>query len=78
MKYSHCNNPSIKALVALRAIKSESISYLSATYHVNRKDIAVCRRQQLQELHLENWMVTVFAKQPYFLETKKEEEIEPF
>lgn len=78
MKYFHCKNPSIKALVALRAIKGESISYLSSTYHVSRKDIAIWRRELLRELSLENWMVELFTKQPYFLETKKEEEIEPF
>lgn len=70
MKYFQCKNPQIMAQVALRAVKGESISYLSATYHVNPKDIAVWRHQLLQALHLECWMVSLFAKQPPFLEKK--------
>ncbi len=71
MKYFHCKNPDIKALVALRAIKGESISYLSATYHVNPKDIVIWQRQLLQELCLEDWMVVLFTEQPSFLEEEK-------
>ena len=72
MKYFHCKNPQIKAQVALRALKGESISYLSETYHVNSKDIAVWRQQLLQALYLEDWMVALFTKQPYFEEKNSE------
>ena len=78
MKYYTCYNPSVKALVALKALKGESISYLSATYHVNRREIIVWKRQLAQELHLEEWMVTFFERQPNFLEKKKDGDSLPF
>jgi hypothetical protein len=78
MKYYTCHNPSVKALVALKALKGESISYLSVTYHVNRREIIMWKQQLAQELHLEKWMVTFFARQPYILEKKKEEDSLPF
>lgn len=71
MKYFQYKNSDIKALVALKAIKGESISYLSATYHVNRKDIVMWKRQLVEEMHLEDWMVKVFSKQPHFIANKE-------
>ena len=65
MKYYQCKNPQIKAQVALKAIKGDSIINLSKTYHVNPEDIAVWQQQLLQELYLEKWMVALFEKQPY-------------
>jgi len=78
MKYFTCRDPNVKALVALKALKGESISYLSATYHVNRREIIMWKRQLAQELHLEKWMVTFFSRQLNFLEKKKEEDSLPF
>lgn len=78
MKYYTCYNPSIKALVALKAIKGESIFDLSRRYHVNQREIVMWKRQLAQELHLEGWMVEFFTKQPYFLEEKKKEDSTPF
>lgn len=78
MKYFQCNNPNIKALVALKAIKGESISYLSSTYHVNPENIAIWKQELIQELYLEDWMVALFTKQPSFLGNEKKEESEPF
>jgi hypothetical protein len=77
MKYFQCNNPNIKALVALQAIKGESIPYLSAKYHVNPEDIARWRRQLLKEMYVEKWMVAIFTKKPFF-EKEKREDPEPF
>jgi len=78
MRYYTSYNPSVKALIALKALKGESISYLSATYHVNRREIMMWKRQLAQELHLEKWMITFFTRQPYFLEKKNEEDSLPF
>jgi hypothetical protein len=78
MKYFTCRDPSVKALVALKALKGESISYLSATYHVNRREIIMWKQQLAQELHLEKWMVTFFSRQPDFVEKKKDEDSIPF
>lgn len=75
MKYFSCHNPRIKAVVALRAIKGESISYLSSKYHVNAKDIVRWKNQLRNELYVEQWMVAMFTSQPHFLE--KRIEIEP-
>jgi len=74
MKYLICKDPQIKAKVALRALKGEPISYLSATYHVNRREIREWRQQLLHAIHLENWMVELFMKEPYFLEEDKNEQ----
>ena len=78
MKYFPCGDPRIKALVALRAIKGESISDLSSKYHVNKEDIVIWKRQLRNELYVESWMVELFYKQPYFLEKEKAKETEPF
>lgn len=78
MKYYTCRDPSVKALVALKALKGASISYLSATYHVNRSEIIMWKRQLAQELHLEKWMVTFFSMQPNLLENKKEGDSIPY
>ena len=78
MKYLTCRNPSIKALVALKAIKGESVTELSMKYHVNRTEIAIWKRQLLQELYVEDWMVNFFKKQPYFIERKNIGDIEPY
>lgn len=75
MKYFDCKNPNTKALVALRAIKGDSISYLSSTYHVNPKSITIWKRQLIQKLHLEQWMIELFMKQPPFLQN--EQKIDP-
>ena len=74
MKYYACRNASIKALVALEAIKGESIVYLSRKYHANRSEIVVWKQQLAEKLRLESWMVTFFTEQPDFLEKKKEED----
>lgn len=73
MKYLACKDPQIKAKVALRALKGEPISYLSATYHVNRREITEWKQQLLHAIHLESWMVKLFTKQPYFLEKGENE-----
>jgi len=74
MKYPICKDPQIKAKVALRALKGEYISYLSATYHVNRWEITEWKRQLLHAIHLEDWMVKLFATEPCFLKKDKNEE----
>jgi hypothetical protein len=73
MKYYTCKDPQIKALVALKAIKGQSISYLSATYHVNRKDIVTWQKQLLNEMSVEKWMVNFFAQQSYLDKDNREE-----
>lgn len=78
MKYYPCKDPQIKALVALKAIKGESISHLSATYHINYQEILIWRRQLLSAMSLEKWMIELFEKQPSFLDKDKREESEPF
>lgn len=78
MKYYPCKDPQIKALVAIKAIKGESISHLSATYHVNRQDIVIWRRQLLSAMFVEKWMIELFEKPPFFLDKDKREESEHF
>ena len=75
MKYFSCHDPKIKALVALRAIKGESISDLSSKYHVNKEDIVVWKKQLRNELYVEKWMVELFTNQPYFLDKEKGREL---
>lgn len=70
MKYYECKDANIKAQVALRAIKGESIRYLSRRYHVNPKEIVRLKLQLAEQLYVEDWMVDFFTKQPYFLENK--------
>ena len=64
MKYPECRCPHIKAKVALRAIKGESVSYLSRTYHVNLREIGIWKRQLLNEMYVQEWMVRLFMKKP--------------
>jgi hypothetical protein len=78
MKYYSCKDPHIKALVALKAIKGESTFHLSATYHVNRQDISIWRRQLLREMSVEKWMVDFFAEQSYVFDKGTRKESEPF
>ena len=78
MKYFQCYDPNIKALVALSAIKGESISGLSSKYHVNAGDIVRWKKQLLHEMYVEQWMVALFTNQLYFLEKEKGEERETF
>lgn len=78
MKYYSCKDPQIKALVALKAIKGESISHLSATYHVNRQDIVIWRKQLLSAMFIEKWMVELFEKHSLFCDKDKREEPESF